>query len=456
MKVNIEELSPILKKVSVEVPPEDVNRALDRAYREANRNAKIPGFRPGKVPRWMLERHYRPQVTMQVAEDLVRDTWPKVAIEEKIRAAGMPEIEEVGTVEKDKPFDYKAKVEVLPEPKVSEFEGLEGERPKVEVTNEDIEGELERIQKSFARLVPVEDRTKVETGDYVVAEVSATADGEPFETGKEDTITLEVSAGDISGGHIPEAEGHEIGSTVKTRYDFPDEERYPPHLRGKTGKFEVKIQQIKKREVPPIDDELARDLGEEGVDSLLALRGLIREKLTERRNKEADLKLTDSLMKALVEKNPIEVPSSLIDRATASMVQPFFQQLAQSGAAAGELGSEKVLKRLLETSRPRAEATLKSSMLLEAVADKVGIEVKDEDLDEYYEELSKEEGAPVEKIRAQARKDPEEQENTKRRVRERKALAHVREKATIKEVDGGLEQDGEGEPKDETSTSPSP
>ncbi len=441
MKVTIEELSPILKKVSVEVPAEDVDKALDRAYREANKSAKIPGFRSGKVPRRILERHYKPQVTMQVAEDLVRDSWLKAVEQEKLRAVGLPNVENIDMIESGKPFEFSAKVDVLPEPKVTDYEGLPGERPKVQVTSEDVDGELERIQQSFARLVPVEERTKVEEGDYILAEVSATADGEPLDTGAESGVTLQVAKGDISGGYIPEAEGYEIGDTVEVRHEFPVEGKVPEKVKGKAGVFKVTIKEMKRREVPPIDDELAKDLGEEGVDNLMALRGLIREKLTERRASEAERHLTDSLMKALVEKNPIDVPAPLVERAAASMVKPFMEQMARSGAAPGEFGSEEMLRRLAETSKPHAEAMLKGTLLLQAVADKTGIEVTDEDIDAHYEKLSKEMGAPKEKVRAKVQSDPEELDAMQRRVREEKALAHVKEKASIKEVDSSAAEE---------------
>ncbi|MFW5878191.1 MAG: trigger factor [Myxococcota bacterium] len=451
MKVSVEELSPIQKKVVVEVPPEDVGRALDRAYRTVNKSAKIPGFRPGKVPRRLLERHYGPQVSMQVTEDLVRDSWWKVVEQEKLRAVGMPDVDQVGEVDPGKPFEYTAKVEVLPEPKVTDFEGLPGERPKVKVEDEEIDSELERIQKSFAKLVPVEDRTKVQSGDYVEAEVKATVEGEPFDTGAEQGVTLEVSDGSIGEGHVPEAEGHEVGDTVQVEHQFPSEENVPENLRGKQGLFEIKITQIKRREVPPIDDELAKDLGEEGIDSLLALRGLIREKLTERKNSEAERHLTESLMKILVERNPIEVPPALVGRAAASMIRPYVEQMIRPGAQPGEFGSQEMIERLAETSRPHAEAMLKGSLLLQAVADKIDIQVGDEDLESYYEKTAKEMGSSPDKVKARMKKDPEELEGVKRRIREEKALAHLKEKASIKEVEPGEKEPSEEQPGGESA-----
>ena len=441
MKVTVEDLSPILKKVSIEVPPDDVDKALGRAYRAMNKNAKIPGFRPGKVPRRMLERHYKPQVTMQVAEDLVREFWVKAVGQEKIRAVGMPDVEDIGGVESGQPFGFTAKVDVLPEPKVTEFEGLPGERPRVEVKNEDVDAEIDRIRQSFARLVPVEDRNKVEQGDYVLGEVSATVEGKPFDTGAESGVTLQVTDGSISEGHVPEAEGHEVGDTVEVRHQFPKDGKAPAELRGKEGLFKITLKQIKRRELPEVDDELAKDLGEEGVDSLLALRGLIREKLTEKRTNEAERHLTDSLMKVLVEKNPIDVPSSLVGRAAASMVKPYVEQMARQGAAPSEFGSEEMIERLAESSKPHAEAMLKGTLLLQAVAEKTGLDVTEEDMASQYEKLAKEMNAPVEKVKARIQKDPEELEAMTRRIREEKALAHIKEKASIKEVESNKEQE---------------
>jgi trigger factor len=447
MKVTVEELSPVLKKLSVELPPEDVDRALNRAYKAVGRKAKIPGFRPGKVPRRLLERHYGHQVAHEVAEDLVRESWPKVLDQEDVRAVAMPEVEEAGHVHAGKAFAYTAKVEVLPAAKVTDYEGLPAERPKVAVGNEDVDKELERIQGSFARLVPVEDRTKVEAGDYVVVDLSASLDGEPFDPGAGEGVTLEVTAGNITEGNLPEAEGHEVGATVETRHAFPDEEGVPPKVRGKEGVFKVEIKQIKKRELPPIDDELAKDVGEEGVDTLLALRGLIRERLTEQRKEASERRLKDTLIQALVERNPIDVPQAVVDRAAMQLVRPILEQMMQSGVDPQKLMQGEGFKRLTDSSRPQAELMVKGSLLLEAVAEKAGIEIGEAALEAHYAKISKEADQPVEKVRARFQKDEDELEGLKRRLREDEALAWLTDRASIKEVDpAGEEQPGEAAP----------
>lgn len=441
MKVTVEELSPVLKKVSVEVPAETVDKAVDKAYRVIGRQARIKGFRPGKVPRRILERYYGHQVLHEVAEDLVRDTWGPVLEQEKIEAVSMPQnVEEGGHVEPGTPWTYTAQVQVLPEVQVTDYQGLEIEATRVEIATEEVDQELERLRESMAQLVPVEDRTQVEKGDYVVADMDASIDGQPFPEGKGEGFTFEVVEGDITQGNLGGAEGHAVGDTLEVRQRFP-EDGQNEKLAGKEVVFQATLKGIKRREVPALDDELAKDLGEEGVDSLLALRGWLREKIAATRNQDRSRQVKDELVKALVEKNPIEVPPVLVERTAEQLLQPVLQSLAQAGIDPSQLPVEQA-RSMIEEVRPRAEIVVKGSLLLKAVAEQEKLEVQEEDLEKQYQQLAEQAKVPVEKVKAVYAKEEGELESLERRILEDKALAFVEEKAKITDVAPGKDETG--------------
>ncbi|MDF1561957.1 MAG: trigger factor [Deltaproteobacteria bacterium] len=438
MKITVEELSPILRKVEVEVPVSTVDKALDAAYRAVGKRARIKGFRPGKVPRRVLERYYGHDVAHEVAEQLVRDTWPEAVEHEKLEPVATPEVEEPGHVTKGAPWTYVAKVEVLPPIKVTAYQGLSGETLKVEVADTEIDGEIDRLREAMAQLVPVEDREEVQEGDYVAADVEATLEGEAFPQGSGEEIVFEVAEGEVTRGRLPEAAGRKVGEVVELDRDF--EEDHPAEaVQGKSAHFAITLKQIRKKEMPAADDELAKDLGEDGVDSLLALRGHIRQRLLDQRKSAAERRLKDSLVKDLVEKNPLDVPASLVDRTAEAMIRPYLSQMMQAGMDPKALAANLDLTSMLAEARPSAELAVKGSLLLRAVADAEKLEVSDEDIETHFEELSKSSGQPVDKVKAAFDKDPDERRSLERRLVEDKALAFIEEKAKISEVEVGKE-----------------
>ncbi len=447
MKVDVEELSPILRRVSVEVPAARVDAALDRAYRAVGKRARIRGFRPGKVPRRILEQHYGRQLAHDVAEDLVRETFFEAAEQQGVRPVGPPRVEDHLHVHPGKAFSYSAKVEVLPEVKVSAYQGFELRAPRVEVKQEEIDATLEDLAERMAQLVPVEDRDVVEEGDYVVCDVAATLDGAPFEAGSGEGMTLRAEPGEITGGAVPEAigkkkrESFEVESTLPE--DHPNEE-----AAGKTLHFTVTIREIKRKEVPPIDDELAQDLGEEGIDSLLALRGDIREKLKKRREEERRSVLREAIVDQLIEKNPIEVPPAMVQRGVEALLRPMLMQLAMQGLDPSQLPRE-TFESLARESRPRAERMVKASLLLEAVAKAEGIEVSDEALKAHLAERAEREGVPVEKLEAKLKREDEKLEGLRRQLLEDRVFDFILEHSEITEVDP--EEFAEGRKAGETS-----
>src|SRR3990172_2914694 len=264
MKIEVEALSPVEKKVTVEVDPERVAKELNSAYAIIGQRVKLRGFRTGKIPRNVLERHFRDEVERDVVEKLVKATFEDAVREQDIRAVAAPrvDLEEVA-LQVSQPFRFTARVEVKPKLEPKDYRGMEATRRPVEVTDQMVADELTRIQEGMTQLVPVEQRFDAQDGDYAVIDHEGTIDGQSFEGGKAEGITVRVGQGDISEGSIPQIAGRKLGETFEFDQTFPADHRVE-WVRGKLAHFKMTLKGIKARQIPSLDDELAKDLGVEG------------------------------------------------------------------------------------------------------------------------------------------------------------------------------------------------
>src|SRR5690606_9281668 len=240
MKVNVETLSPIEKKLSVEIDPERVEQEIERAYRGLSQRVRLPGFRPGKVPRRILEARFRDQVEQDVVQHLVEHSYLEaIASHDFVPVA--PPVISPEKLERGKAFRYEARVEVKPKVEAKDYKGLEYTPSSYEVTDQMVEDELNRLREQFAEFVPVEDRKVGITGDYAVISYRGTLDGEEIAGAKGEGITVRIEEGSLLDGRAPMLAGVEVGQTITTDVTFP-EDYSVESLRGKTAQFEVKLE----------------------------------------------------------------------------------------------------------------------------------------------------------------------------------------------------------------------
>src|SRR6266567_4736406 len=331
MKIEVEAVSPVEKKVTVEVDPERVAKELDKAYAGLGRRVKLKGFRSGHVPRAVLERNFRDEVEKQVVDTVVNASFGEAVAQHALHPVASPRVDvaEPGLAP-GQPFRYSARVEVKPRLEPKDYKQLEVARKPPEVTDQMVSDELTRIQESLSRLVPVEGRFEAQPGDYAVIDHDGTIEGQPFEGGKAEGVTVKVEAGDLSGGFIPQLAGVKLGEAVELNQSFPADQGYEP-LRGKTGHFKVTLQSLKTRQVPAIDDLLAKEMGLEGVETLDALKARIRDDLGKRESQRAEAELKDALVKAALAKNEFEVPPAMVEHAIDVMLQGAFARFARQG-----------------------------------------------------------------------------------------------------------------------------
>lgn len=426
MKVNVETVSPVEKKLQIEVDADRVSQELERAYKGLSRSVRIPGFRQGKAPRRILEARYKDQVEQDVVQHLVEHTWREAVDSNDLFPVASPVVSS-DKLEPGKPFKYEARVEVKPEVTAKEYKGLSYEASTASVTDEMISDELARIQDQLAQLMPIEDRTTAETGDYAVIDYEGFLDGEPMEGGKGEEITVKVDAGTLLEGNAPMLAGVAVGDTVETDVEFPPDYQIES-VRGQTGKFKLQLKSLKHREMPALDDELAKDLGGE-AKTLEELKAQIREGLEKSEQQRVDRENREKLFRVLVEKNPIEVPKALVERGIDMMVSGAAERFQRQGLDISQMGLD--FRKIREDLREKATEEVKAALIIEAIAKQEGIEPGDDDLSAHYTKLAEEVGMPLEAVRAHFEKNPDEVGSLKSRLREEKTVALLQSEAKV-------------------------
>ncbi len=429
MKIQVETVSPVERKVTIEVDPDRVAKELDRAYTGLSRRVKLRGFRPGKAPRKVLERQFRAEVEGEVAERIVRETFAEAVRVEDLPVVAAPSVSIAEGVAEGKPMRYSARVEVKPKLEPKDYKGLTVTRKPPEVTDETVSGELTRIQDSLAQLVAAEGRFEAQEGDWAVIDHEGTIDGQPFEGGKAEGVTVKIAPGPIAEGNLLALAGKKVGETVEIDEPFAADHRNE-ELRGKIAHMKVTLQGLKVRQLPSLDDALAKDLGIEGVETLDALRARIRADLEKRERKRAESELKDALVKAALEKNEFEVPPALVERAIDTMIEGAAERFARQGIDLRRL--ELDMSKMRADLREQALLQVRGALLLESIADAEKVEVTEEDLHAEVARIADEVGMPLAKVQQQTR-SAEAREALKNRIREEKALSVLSSAATIQQ-----------------------
>ncbi len=430
MKIQVENVSPVERKVSIEVDPERIAKELERAYASLGRRVKLRGFRPGKAPRKVLERNFKEQVESEVVEKIVSSTFSEAVRENAIDVVAPPHVSLVeGGLAEGRPLTYTAKVEVKPRIEPKDYKGLVVTRKPPEVTDTMVADELTKLQDRFAELVPVEGRFEAQEGDWAVVDHEGTIDGKPFEGSKAEGVTVKVAQGAMSEGNLGVLAGKKIGEAVELDETFPEDHRSAV-LRGKTAHMKVTLQALKQRKPPTLDDAFAKEVGIEGVETLDALRARIRADLEKREKRRAENELKDALVQAALAKNEFEVPPALVERAIDAMIEGAAERFARSGIDVRQLDLD--VARMRGDLREQALLQVRGALVLEAIADAEKIEVTDEDVQAEVARIADELGAPLARVQQQTRGEAA-RDALRNRIREEKALALLSSAATIKQ-----------------------
>ena len=382
MKVQIENTSSFEKKIFFEIPREVVSQEVESTYRALNRNVKVKGFRPGKVPRSILERYYKAQVEGEVITKLIEDSYGKAVEEHHLTPVAAPNVVD-RAFEPGKDFTYAVTVEVKPQVSVEGYRGLEVEKPAVLVKEEEVEARLKGLQEAHAQLKPVEADRPVQEKDLAVVDFEGSLGGKPLEGWKVKDHLVEVGSRSLVGGLDQQLIGlplrQERDLVVTLPEDYPRKE-----WAGKEINVRVQVKEIKEKILPALDDELAKEAGD--FQNFQELKDRLRKNLEEQKQAEATQAAKEKLLDLLREKHLFAIPQSMIDRQVENIMARTELQLARQGVKldSANLDSQK----LRESLRPSAEKEVQGSLILEKVAESEKIVVSDAELEQKLEQLA--------------------------------------------------------------------
>jgi trigger factor len=375
MNVNIESNSALRRKMTIELEPVEINRELDRAYNELKRSVQIKGFRPGRAPRTMLERLFGDQVRGDVIQKLVKEYTGKALEEHDLKPVVQPEIVTEESDLKKAQLRFSAVFDLKPDLVVKDYHDLKVPRATIEVGEPEVDAAMERLRERNATLKKVEGREIVEQGDFVVAEFEGFENGKPIPETKIEDRLLRVSKEVLAHGLDEVLTGAHVSAEVRRSRSYPAEYN-EKDLAGKSVEWHASVKEIYSRVLPEIDDEFAKDQG--AYQNLAELRAAVRQDLERHAQQEADTRARQGLLDLILERNPVEVPESLLAREQRSIETETAMALEAAGMPR-EAAYERARQDPGEM-KTRAEKRARAALIVDAIADQESIEVSDDDV----------------------------------------------------------------------------
>ena len=398
MSLQVEKLEHNMAKLTIEVPAEDVEKALQAAYLKERSKISLPGFRKGKVPRQMIEKMYGPEVFYdEAANHMISEAYGKAFDECELQIVSKPK-NEVVQIEKGKSFIFTAEVAVKPEVTLGEYKGLKVDKVSTRVTQKEVDEEIEKERERNARTIDVTDRA-VQDKDMVTLDFEGFVDGEAFEGGKGENYPLTIGSGSFIPGFEEQLIGAEIDKETEVKVTFP-EDYQAEELAGKDAVFKCTVHQIKAKELPELDDEFASDVSE-SCETLEDYRAEVKAKIKERKEREGRQKKEDQAVEQAIENSQMDIPQPMIDLEAKQLADDFARRLMQQGMSAEQyfqltgLSEDKIIEEL----KPQAEKRIKTRLVLEAVVAAEGIQVSDERLDEELQKMADSYQMEVDKLK---------------------------------------------------------
>ena len=444
MDVNVEEISALTRKVTVTVPVEVVTPLLNEAYDKLKKESKMKGFRRGKVPRSIIVKQYKPQVEGETGEKLVQENYFDAIEKEGIDPVVHADIKSV-KYNDDGSFTFVADVDIRPDFELGEYKGLEIEKVDVLVTDEEVQTELEGLQKNMAVLQSVSDRD-VQDGDVVIVDFQGYNDGNAMPEVKSENSSIDIGSGNMGKDFEEKLLGMKKDEEATHEIDFP--ESHPnPSLKGKKVEFHITVKDIKERILAELNDDFAQDVGKE-FKTLEELKASILERQTKQREETAQGTLTDRVMQKLLENHDFEVPKRLVDFEVEQMIKQTEQQLEQSGMSLEAAGISR--DTLVEQNQEMAVKRVVGDFVLKKIAEVEEIKVADEDLDRGFKRIGDQYNMDVAKVKEyfQNRDDLLPFMNE---LLNEKILAFLRDAATLVEAEEAPEEEVTAPEEDKTA-----
>lgn len=425
IKTQMEEVSAIKKKIVVEVPVERVKKALEEEYKKIGKTAKVKGFRKGKVPRDVLEKFYANEAAQGAIDRLVRESYPEAVEKEMAVPISAPYVEPEG-FDIDKDFKYSATFEIRPVVEVKDYKGLKLEKIAVVVTKAEVDNQLEAIRQQMTQLEPVEEGASAEIGMVLVVDFKGKVDGKPFKGSEAKDFMVELGAGNLLPQLEKSLEGMKKGEEKNFDIDYPTD-YFNKDLAGKKGSFHVTVKDLKRKNMPELNDDFAKDLGD--FETIAEVKNDIEKRILEAKEAEAKRILSAQVMEQLAEKHKIEIPESMTNAELKAMFESFVRHLATQNMKLEDTGMS--IEDFISKYKSDAESRVRSFLVIDAISELEKIGVSDEEIEERLKMISAQVGQPVPKVRQQY-ESQNLMEGLKIQIQHEKTIDLIIDKAKIK------------------------
>lgn len=395
MNVSVTDISPGQKKLRVEVPAPKVREEFEEKYRDLAKRAKIKGFRPGKVPRSIIKSYYGKAVEHEISSQFIQETFPEALKETDLKPLTQADVSE-SRFEDDGSFSYTALVDICPPFEMPDYKGLKLFKPPVEISEEQVKAELERLRQGQAQLRAVEADRPIREGDVTIVDFTPSVEGKVFDKGKTQDFMVEVGKGSLHPEFDKHLVGHRVGETFSFDLDYA-EDTPTREIAGKRVHFDVTIKELKEKEVPELNDEFAQSLGNAQFDSLQALEEEIRNQLRKREDERISGNLGEQIIEKLLRAVDFELSDKVIDSEADRMVDNLRYQFERQGIAfdAARFNSPE----FRSGYRAQAEKNTRARLVLAKIAEIEQISLTDEDNDEIYRDIGRSFGVSPDKVK---------------------------------------------------------
>ena len=397
MSLQVEKLEKNMAKLTIEVPADDLEKALQSAYMKQRKKINMPGFRKGKVPRQMIEKMYGAEIFYDdAANELIPKAYSDAYEECEQNIVSQPDINVV-QIEKGKPFVFTAEVATKPEVTLGEYKGLEVDKVSTRVTQKEVDARIQEEAEKNARTVAVEDRP-VQNGDEVILDFEGFVDGAAFEGGKGENYPLTIGSNSFIPGFEEQLVGAEAGKEVEVNVTFP-EDYHAEELKGKEAVFKCTVHEIKAKELPEIDDEFAAEVSE--FDTLEEYKADVKVKIKDEKAAEGKTKKEDQVVEQAVKNAEMEIPKAMIETQVRQMADDFAQRIQSQGISLEQYFqfTGMTAEKMLEEMRPQAIKRIETRLVLEAIAKAENIEISDEKVDEELAKMAESYKMEVDKLK---------------------------------------------------------
>ncbi len=428
MQVSVEDVSSVKKVLHVEIPQEDVAREMDEAYGEIGKTAKIKGFRKGKIPRAILERHYQKSVNADVIQKLIQESLVKALEETGLKVVGSPQVD-VSELIKNTPYKYNATVEIRPEISELEFKGMELTKTIYTVNDDEVEKQLKLLQETMTQKITIDEDRPAKEEDFVLVSYEAFEKGSPsHDIPRSENYTMKIGAGTIHKDFDEQLIDMKPGDKKEIRVSFPEGYQNKA-LANKNIDFHVELKEIRKEVPYELDDHFAQNMG--NYETLEQLRNAIAENFKEGYEKRTEQELNEQIFQKLLKETDFEVPEVLVKQELDQIINDIEKRVEAHDKSMEELGFTR--EKLAETHQETAKKQVKRHLILNKIIEQENLSLTDDEIDQGYEDVAKSIDQPVKMVKEFYEMHKENFEFFKYTLLEKKVLKLILENSTITE-----------------------